>query len=314
MKFKSINQNHQLPTGNSGFSLIEVTVTLGILGVLVLVVANFSTTAMGFFSNMNKTASIADSMEEMRFTLASANACTKNFGGRPLSMAAPLNLPSVSNYSSKLDALTGEFLTSGKEMNGLKVESIRLVPQLQLTDTVIVSHLQVEFSKTGEGPGAKIVNRKIPIFAKIRAGVIDKCWIKQDYASLEYNQMCTSATGGALNYYNPATGECTLASGQWFMGSPTSASCPAGGSLPKGVAAGDLTAHNCKIVEPSGGIVDPITGTPTTYSDGSTRPEKRAYSITSANPATNSCECAYGVEISASDVAGSKCAILCYIP
>ncbi len=314
MKSKKINQDLQLPTGNSGFSLIEITVALGILGVLVLVVANFSTTAMGFFSSMNKTSSIADLMEEMRFTMAAPNACTKNFGGRPLSMAVPLTLNSVSNYSSKLDALTGEFLTSGKETNGLKVESIRMVPQLQLTDTVIVSNLQVEFSKTGEGAGPKTITRKIPIFSKIRAGVIDKCWIKQEYASIEYNQMCTASTGGALNYYDPATGACTLASGQWFTGTSTSASCPPGASLPKGVQITDLTIYNCKIVEPSGGIFDPVLGISTIYQDGIDRPLRRATTMITADPDTQSCNCAYGVEISGADIAGSSCAILCYIP
>lgn len=314
MKSKKINQDLQLPAGNSGFSLIEITVALGILGVLVLVVANFSTTAMGFFSNINKTASIADLMEEMRFTMAAPNACTKNFGGRPLSMAVPLTLNSVSNYSSKLDALTGDFITSGKETNGLKVESIRLIPQLQLTDTVIVSNLQVEFSKTGEGAGSKTATRKIPIFAKTRAGVIDKCWIKQEYASLEYNQMCTAATGGALNAYDPATGACTLASGQWFEGTSTSASCPPGASLPKGVLLRDLTIYNCKIVEPSGGIFDPLQGISTIYQDGVDRPMRRSSTMISVDPATQTCNCAYGVEISGADVGGSKCAILCYIP
>ena len=292
------------PIGRSGFNLVELSISLGLLSVIGLIISQFSASAFGFFSNTQKSMQINDSFELLRLTLATQ--CTPNLKGKALSLnnMSGAGLPSISSFAPDLVTPLNPVLQTGSTHNGLLIQNIQLLPKVQVNTSLILAELQVNFSSQGGGALQNVL-RTLPIFAQVDSDKVSSCWLRPDTANMiSSNEICIVASNSQLDYFDPATNSCTRANASWHSGSTASATCPTGTVLPIGATPG----YFCKGGPPSG-FSDSFATTPITFSIGGTQPKRRPYVMTTLNNASATCNCHWATDLATSSA--FRCQILC---
>lgn len=294
---------------NSGMSLIQLIIALGVASVMIIMMAHLSTSTFGMFQHIEKASMASDTFEEVKASLMSQKQCTLNLKGVSLSMNSPTGgaIDRLRNFDKDGNP-TGNIAVTGVENRGLIVRSLRLRPVAKVDATLTVANLRMTFQKAGvnkTGPGE--FQRDLPIYARTQNDLVTECWGRKDQGTAEANQVCVTISGGALDTFDIESGKCVLGNGEWFDGTPTSASCPAG-TLMSPFARAET---NCEGRMPEG-FVDPFPPTNVTMTDGSTQKAMRPFVLRELNGST--CTCDWAQDLPAATIALGKCRILCIKP
>jgi prepilin-type N-terminal cleavage/methylation domain-containing protein len=294
-----------------GFTLVEMVISVLLVAMAGVLIASFAQALMGSFSKIENTQALLDTTQLVRMTLEKKDQCRLNFAGLAMTFpqAQDTRVTKISGYDTKTKTAASPLVSEGQVMSGAIVQSLNLKPLHRIESGLIVAELRLEFHPQGlRDPADQSQNmiRTIPMVFRIQSGAIIDCWIRNEKASVDVDNICLQLTGGILNSYDKDTGRCKLANGKWFTGSLSSASCPAGAYLPPtatpyGNCFGDASFDDEAAKEPvtmKDGTVIKLARDPVIY--GFSGP--------------NTCLCDWAADLSAADLAGAHCMILCVVP
>ncbi len=292
-----------------GFTLVSLLTSLGVVTVIGLTLAAFSASSSSFFSSMDQTGRINNSLEEIRNTLADDVQCKQNFAGLDFNggNADGTQVNKLSLFDK--DLKSHEILLLDQHSRGITTKDIRLIPGPQLTADVNAASLKLTFLKASSAEGSQEIVRSIPIFVNVKNNKVTNCWVKKSLATVVYNQICDSISGNTMSTYDPVTKKCTAANLQWVSGTSSSASCPRTSKVPSKATA----KSTCGVSIPSS-WVDPQPISNFTFSDGSTGSKRRHEAILDLDVSSSTCSCVWATNISDADISTFRCKILCVVP
>lgn len=170
---KSINMDVmvqvEMKRSNSGLTLIEMTVMLGILSIVILATSSSTLSAMKGAKNIALDREIEDSLLLVRQIVKDQSNCTPNLINNTFDTAALTAIPSPSIALNIVRSAVGvELLRMDSPLRGVPsviVRSIKVEDLIQVTTfTKYVGSLKVEFLKPAEKIlGPSIIVRKFPI-------------------------------------------------------------------------------------------------------------------------------------------------------
>ncbi|HEY8269417.1 MAG TPA: prepilin-type N-terminal cleavage/methylation domain-containing protein [Pseudobdellovibrionaceae bacterium] len=294
-----------------GFSLVEMLISVAVISCLVLVLTFFSQNAFRIFANMEKTKSIAEVMEQLRFTLAVGEQCSLNFKDLPLSVADTAGVPlqSISTFDNNTKLKNSDIVVVSAGSNLTSAQSILLIPQSQLNIGLISANLQVAF-QAGNNANVPAILRSLPILVRVQGGKVQECWVKRDSSHVAGGLLCQALTAQALN--SVGSTQCELRNGRWFIGTSTQASCPAGALLP----AQANSDANCAVDMPSSFVDTFPKSNISVVSGGGTDqwPMARSPVLLSLDAPSSTCYCDAAADLSSAVRATFACKILCLVP
>jgi hypothetical protein len=295
---------------HAGMSIIELITAMGIGAVMLAALGFLASNTLGMFDHADKAANVNDTTEALRATLYSKVQCSNNFKNTPLTMADAANgipFTKISSFDAT-NAVNSSLVETGKDYRGVKVDSILLRPVAQTDTALFVANIEVTFSKSsGIKAGFSNFVRVVPVFVRTFSGKVVDCWSKKEQQGtlVEASIVCQVASNGVKTSYDPVSKTCVPEKGEWYTGSLTSASCPAGHKLPAGAGA----FSNCRGNPVGANWVDPTASVPVVMADGSVTYSTRAPII--QNLVNGVCTCAWADDLPASSLVGATCDIYC---
>lgn len=218
-----------------GFTLIEVLVAAGLLGVLVLVLS--SALQQGFlgFKSVDNRQSMASQFAEMRMKLGKRNICTGNLKDKVVNLGNEMILNRLDNFDISLNP-TGEILFDQTVENtkdiGIVVAKLTLTPKTKLSKNFLIGEVRIHYQSKGKSLGPDQMSRTFSLALSVNdadnkivnCGALDETVVAED-------RICSVASNGR-NYFDPVSGTCkSRYVDQCFMGSGSSASCPSGWTI-----------------------------------------------------------------------------------
>lgn len=283
-------------------------VALEISSIMVLMIGNYANTTFRMFSHFDKVVAAGDSFEEVKMFIAPNFQCTSNLKDTALAfgMSQGVPIPHIKAFNPDGTSTT-TILSSGQKMNGMEVESMRLVPYTKVDPALIMANLEIKFKKNeNSSAGPSELKRKLPIFARVKSGKITECWGKKDHGAAELNQICLTSSQGRLDTFDPITKTCKLANGEWFAGDLNEASCPNGTIMPANFS----PEANCR-GSGGAGFMDTFPDTYLQMTDG--RQSGRKKRFVHVRRKNNSCSCDWAADVPNHQLNNAKCEILCIV-
>lgn len=315
-------------SSQSGFTLSGAMIALGVVSILGLILAQFSSTASRIFSDIEKSNAVTEIFTELRFTLADREVCKMNFQALNFNTSIPPGasagprtpVPKVASYGERGGTLlnAGRIIEKNQIIRGLTVTELQLVPITQLSSALVLAELQATFKADPKNPNStnSSLTRSLPLLMRVKNDKIQECWVRKPYDEMVYNTICSSSTDGSLNAVETSPtaaakdkGQCTLANGQWFQGSTRSATCPAGTFL----TADSTEQFNCRPVIPPT-FTDPFPLIDIPATDGSIITAGRKSYVMTLDKNSRTCHCNWATDLSAQTIATFRCEVLCLVP
>jgi len=295
----------------NGFTAIEMIISLFVVAITAILLASFSQSMMSTFGKIENAKSLVDTVQLVRSTLEKNVQCRLNLKNLPLAFPQAQDTPVtlLASFDPKTQAASGRLAAPGQIMNGAIVQTLSLRPVRQIETSLLMAELQIEFRPQGlRNPAdtSQNLTRLIPLVARVQNGLITDCWVKTEKSSVDVDNICMQISGGAANSFDTATGSCKLANGKWIHGTLTSASCPAGSYLPPGAQPGNFCGS-------SGNFDDDKARQDVQMQDGTTARFGREPVLYDFS-GSNTCSCDWAADLTAADLAGAECMILCVVP
>jgi prepilin-type N-terminal cleavage/methylation domain-containing protein len=218
-----------------GFTLVEVLVAAGLMGVLALVLATAVEQGFLGFKSVDNRQSMASQLQDLRMKLGKQNICTGNLKGKVLGLNTPIAIHQLNHYDPA-QQMTGEVLFSLAQelakVTGPSVTRLELVPKTKVSKTFYIAEVQIDYQIKGKAIGPDLMTRSFALAVSVdssdnkivHCGAMDETVISED-------RICSVSSGGR-NYFDPVSGTCkSRYKDQCFMGSGSSASCPAGWTI-----------------------------------------------------------------------------------
>jgi prepilin-type N-terminal cleavage/methylation domain-containing protein len=223
-------------TSQSGLSLIEVLVSIAIVGCLVLALTEaIRNGALGARSVSNMQ-NVTSEVTELRQYLWNTNTCTGNFQGQKVALKKGLTIKDLKSYDDQMNPSADPVFVMAdqpKTSSTVYVESASIIPQRQISDNFYVGVVQMQLAIKGQALGAQSFSRSFPIAITTdsAAQTLTQCGAL-DILPLN-DRICEIASGGT-DYYDSTTQSCVSRfETKCFLGDSDSADCPAGWVLAK---------------------------------------------------------------------------------
>lgn len=184
-------KNNQTKNNQTGFSLIEIMISVGLLGLISLGVMELTKESNKF--SMQQKAKLDESqlMGLLQNKLANKTVCEANFKGKDLSLIT--SIEKLKDYHLDAQGLehTEEFLSINNEYFGesqlLKISSIKI----NYLDSNSWFDVVVTLQKTQSDKGLQEINRTFRIYAQIAGNIVTECM----------GTLSTGSSSGSLSGY-----------------------------------------------------------------------------------------------------------------
>lgn len=227
----------------SGFSLMELTIGLGILALVLAVISASSTYMFKRQAQVNKTHDTATLMAELRRIMANQDKCTRNFSGLPLPLTAgaKVEVSEIANYSAQGTKLE---VVASPQAGGITspVSGLTLIMNDAVSNSRGLAELVIT-TRSDNSTNSPLRTTRIPVAVNITSGKISSCSTGDLMPSKE--QLCSTLG----ERYNPNLDQCGEAKRKCYQTSTAIARCPTG--YPP-----DTRYSTCSCIAPQG-FLDP---------------------------------------------------------
>ncbi|MCM2324097.1 MAG: prepilin-type N-terminal cleavage/methylation domain-containing protein [Oligoflexia bacterium] len=202
-----------------GFSLVELLVVVGLLGIVALGTASLLTHNMNAQRGISLKSEVQTTAGQVRLMMATSAGCKKVFSvGTPnapdfsISALPTTTLPSAVEFdlgSITTDTLGATLSPGTAVVPGLALDTIKLIVKPPVQADEYLASLKLTFKRTGAGIGAPILTETIPLYFRVgpdpanpttKKEILD-CWEKP--AMIEPKSVCTDLGGVWLEATQP---------------------------------------------------------------------------------------------------------------
>lgn len=224
-----------LPMRSRGFTLIELTLMVGIFGLLTMGIMALLQNGITSASTIERNSNVADSVNELRRILGKSSVCTPNFKDKIMAEIGQPGLQIDGLHLYDPAGVKGEPIVMANVAKGSIIpKEISLKIRQRINSFSAVADLTFKYQGAKEVWGKFEVERRVPLFVSTVANSnkIIACSDLSEDGPVLYEKIC-DVSGNGRDYFNPSTGKCesrfeTKCQGQ---GSFESASCEVGWNL-----------------------------------------------------------------------------------
>lgn len=273
---------------NKGSSFIETLLSIFLTSFLASVVMLWTKVQSSTLNNITQRKHIDRLVEDVASAFADNDSfCTNVLGGTTLNT----QLPSL-NYFNLDNTKLKSIIEVGKDVEGtaLKVEDIRLVPQVSIDAHSMIADLRITLSqKNVLGPSH--TTHGFPVNALVENNRVVSCSVA-GVGSLVINERLCELQNDGYAHYDPITKGCVNNPGvQWITGTgPDSATCPIGYKIAASKFNATAAYLACTTIAPAAAGLPPRA-----YSNGAVDSSPLYAAINQIDFTTKTCNFYYGV-------------------
>lgn len=295
----------------SGLTLVELLVSLGVLGIVLLI----SSSQLALFSNLmhnaerkQEASGLAHQIETL---VSSSHNCTISLENKTVNPTGEVAVDDLF-YAVEDPAALGTYIKAANPafQRGATVGST-IISDLRVKVVEKLSGLprrylsEVVFTLTDKVDEEQYSFAGIPVLLTTDASdVVQYCTTIDGGGDALKEKLC-EITGSGMQIYDPATGECKpRITGTWYTGTEAGASCPDGHKL-----VNPSDPWNTCDADPPAGWTDSFD-TKRNFKDGTTVGAPTW--LKPISQGANACRCVYAQDIA--DTSSFVCKALCYDP
>jgi len=221
-----ITAHGKVVMNNKGLSFTETLISILLTSFVASAVMLWTKAQSSTLNGLSQRKHIDHLVEDIASAFADNDSfCTNVLAGTVLNTQIP-----ALNYFNLDNTKLRSIIEVGKDVDGtaLKVEDIRLVPQVVIDAKSMIADFRITFSqKNVLGPSH--TTHGFPINAYVQNNKVVSCTVA-GIGSLEINQRICELRNDGYAHYDPITKGCVNNPGvQWISGiNPNSATCPTG--------------------------------------------------------------------------------------
>ena len=299
-----MGQNKILKQRKAGFTLVEMSVVLGMMSILLLIMSAQIIMAYDSMKYISNSSQLVEVEREVKIALDDTYQCTTNLKGMNIApVGETIPLTALKEFKivpnpSQLDVIR-EIVLQNTRVNGLLTKSMALRTLTQSSPTEFV--VQVEINFNGLNSDDTTILRKFPMYTVVSNAEINQCSASSDGGWLLREHNCGLQPGG---FYDTQTGQCKYPTYVWVNGDEAQSQCGSG----QGLGVGSTKANSCAAIPPAGFDDTLYQAATRTYADGTTVSNGPGPWTATLNVTTGQCTCLYATGI---DPSGWTCQVRC---